>query len=139
MVDTPEVVVVPVVLVLEVKIVESKARRHVNIPRKFDLILNVGRSQIRPEVIVRIGRALAVRYRSADGWVRIRRQNGQGAVVEEASITKVVGELAADFYTSQQRVSDSSSCREISQVCLVEQILALSGIVVGGNSNLALV
>ena len=61
------------------------------------------------------------------------------AVVEKAGIAKVVGQLAADFDTSHSVCRDSSGCREIGQVCLVEQILALSGIVVGGKSNLALV
>ena len=100
MINPPQGVIVPIVVVLEVKIIESNTRRYVNIPKMFDLILNVGRGQIGPEVIVCIGRTLTVRYRSTDGWVGIRRQNGQGAVVEKAGITKVVGELAANFDTS---------------------------------------
>ena len=67
-----KVLIVPIVVVLEVKIVESNTRGYVNISRKFDLILNVSRGQIGPEVIVCIGRTLAERYRSADGRVGIR-------------------------------------------------------------------
>ena len=80
MIYPAQVLSVSIVVVLEIEMIESDTRDYVNIPGKLDLILNVGRGQIGPEMIVCIGRALTERYRGVDGGVGIRRQDGYGTV-----------------------------------------------------------
>ena len=90
-------------------------------------------------MIICIRCALAEGYWIVDRRVRVGCQKGCGALIEEAGITKIIGQLPADFRAGQDRMSDLACVGAISEIGLIEDIPPLRGIVVCRKRHFALI
>ena len=101
-VDAVQGVAVAVVVVREVEAVEAQAAQHLQRWGQLDLVLDVGRGDVGLEVVVGVGRALAVGDRRVDRRVGERDRDRRGGVVEEAGVAEVVGVLPADLDAGEE-------------------------------------
>ena len=87
-------------------------------------------------MIVRVGCALAECQRDSGHRIGVGNRDRHRRVVEVPRVAKIAGQLAARFRARENDVSNAARGSAVHQVCLIEQIAALSRVVIGRESNL---
>lgn len=103
----------------------------------FDLVLDVEGEGIGYAVVGGIGGALAEGEGEGGAGVGDGDFDGGGLACggEVACFAEVVGDLAAKLEACEELVLDGASFEGEGEVCLVEEVLAVCGVVVGGDGG----
>ena len=120
---------------VDLEVVVAQARHDLDLRRQLDLVLGIEGGDIGHAVIA------GVRGIGRPGQRQIDRRVGQGrrdaghAAGEVTRQAQVLGVLAAQLEPGQERVADRSGIDRIDQVGLGDEVLSLSGVVVGRDRH----
>src|SRR4029078_4556301 len=134
-VDTSELDAGAVVVKLKIKVIESRTCDELEVAMTLDRVLKVRGRNTGSNAVVSVGWRLSKCYWNICRRVIKRQLDRRRHVIEKACLPNPVVTLPAIFKSAQQCMLQSKGACLIDQIRLVEKILSLGRIIVGGQSH----
>src|SRR3954469_19260434 len=139
MVYAGEVITVPIVVIAEFEIIEAHPANQLNVTRQMQLVLHVTSRQLNAEMIVCVRCVRSKHDGCRRGWIRQRHEYRCRGVVEEAGVSEVLCFLLSNFSSCEDVVLYSSGTEGVSDVRLIEDVTAVTSVVVCSQRYLLLI
>ena len=126
------------ILEIDGEILQTHARDGEELREQGDLVLHVAGDGLRDAVVVGLGGAREERHGERRAGVGERDVEGGGRRANRGEVTgeaEIVGGLAGELQAGENLVTDGAGGEGDDEVGLIEEIVAVGGLVVGGEGD----